>query len=239
MSTPFFRNLFLVFFWVLSTGYSALSFPPAADPALATLRIPSHGGSGTVIATSEGRSWLISCAHLFTDSRGQPSDEARKKPLRLDGPAQAYAPDRRAAARLVAWDYHLDLALIEIDHGPFHYVPVAKPGHAPSQHLLSLGYDDLRWPVTKKRVTLLASKGNLTFTVEKPWHGRSGGGLIDRDGPCLIGVVHGYELDPTGRGLYVSHAAVLRFLQSHEKAAPRPPPDPLPLFHQLFSPADK
>ena len=96
----------------------------------------------------------------------------------------------------------------------------------------------MRWPVTKKSVTLLTTRGNLTLTLEKPWHGRSGGGLIDADARCLIGVVHGYELGPDGRGLYVSHAAVLRFLQAHEKAAPRAPPDPLPLHLQLFCPLE-
>ncbi len=67
--------------------------------------------------------------------------------------------------------------------------------------------------MTKKPATLLGTQGDTTFTVERPWHGRSGGGLIDVDARRLVGVVQGYEIGGRGRGVYISHAAILRFLE--------------------------
>lgn len=212
---------------------TAYGLEPAADPALAVVRIKSHGASATVIATAPGRSWLLGCAHMLADARGNPSEAARRKPFRIDGPAQPYAPAGKSAARLLAWDYDLDLSLLEIANGPFHFVPVAKPGHRSGPDLWSVGYDEMRWPVTRRRATLLFALGDTTFTAEKPWHGRSGGGLIDAGGRCLVGVVQGYEVGGPGRGLYVSHAAVLRFLARHGQGAPAAPQaPPLPVPHR-------
>ncbi|MCI0380325.1 MAG: serine protease [Gemmataceae bacterium] len=198
------------------------------DPALATVRIKSHGASATVIASAPGRSWLLGCGHMLADAAGRLDESLVKKPLALDGPPQPRASKPHAAARLRAFNLELDLCLIELDNGPFHFVPVAARGHAPSKNLRSLGYDNMAWPVTSVPVSLLFSEGNTTFTREKPWHGRSGGGLIDLAGPCLIGVVQGYEIWPNQRGLYVSHEAVLRFLEPHWPDAPRAPPPAAP-----------
>lgn len=217
------------------TAMLAWTCSALADPTLASVRIKSHGGSGTIIATMEGRSWILSCAHLFTDQQGRPSEAERAKPLRIDGPLQPFAIKKRAEARLLACDYELDLSLIEIENGPFFQVPVARRGHVPSKNLVSLGYDNMAWPITRQGVTLLGSRGITTFTVEKPWHGRSGGGLIDLDNHCLIGVVQGFEINHAERGLYVSHAALLRFLETNWNKAPRPPPVPEPQRRQQYS----
>src|SRR5262249_41326610 len=115
----------LLLFLSLVAWQPALAFPPAGDPALAPRRRHSHGGSRRASASMEGRSWVWSCAHLSTDEQGRPSAAERAKPLRIDGPVQAFAPKKRAEARLIAYDYDLDLSLIEIDNGPFQYVPVA------------------------------------------------------------------------------------------------------------------
>jgi hypothetical protein len=216
------RHLFLVIALSLTARLHALE--PAVDPALATIRIKSHGASGTIVASTEGRSWILGCAHMFADEQGKPSEAARQRPLKMDGPVQPYAPRKKTASRLLACDYELDLCLIEVDNGPFHFIPVAKVGHKPGVVLWSLGYDNMSWPVTKKPATILQTTGDTTYTREKPWHGRSGGGLIDAEARCLIGVVQGYEVWPNQRGLYVSHAAILRFLAKHLHTAPRPPP---------------
>jgi hypothetical protein len=191
--------------------------PPRYHPALAVVRIKSHGASGTVIATAPGKSWILSCAHMFAT----PADY--KKPLRVDGPPQPQAEAKRAAFRLLAVDAKADLSLLEHDNGPFYCCPVAPAGHRPGKNLLSAGYDEMRWPVTRAPATLLESVGPTTFTREKPRHGRSGGGLIDLDGRCLIGVVQGYEVGGRGRGVYVSHQAVLAFVNKHLPAARREP----------------
>lgn len=210
------------------------AFAPADDPALATVHIKSHGASGTVIASEAGRSWVLGCAHMFTDGWGEPSAAERERPLAIDAPLQAYAQRKKSPARLLGWDYDLDLSLIEIDHGPFHYIPTAPAGHEAGHLLWSCGYDNGRWPVTRQLVTILASRGWTTFTREKPWHGRSGGGLIDGRARVLIGVVQAYEVGPGGRGVYVSHRAVLKFLAGF-KNMPRQQKAPLPALRQSLS----
>ena len=49
----------------------------AQDPTLACVRIKSHGASGTVIATTRGKSWILSCAHMFLDGDNRPSAALR------------------------------------------------------------------------------------------------------------------------------------------------------------------
>src|SRR5207237_3382704 len=46
-------------------GTAQTGAAPASDPALAVVRIKSHGASGTVIATAPGKSWILSCCHMF------------------------------------------------------------------------------------------------------------------------------------------------------------------------------
>lgn len=227
------RKLLLALFAQLVVACFTLA-QQATDPALAVVRIKSHGGSGTVIVTAPGKSLILSCAHMFLDDNNQPSDEARKRPLKIDGPSQPYAAQIKVQARLAAYDYDLDLSLIELDNGPFYHLPVAEPGFKPGPQIVSLGYDDMRWPITAKAATILFSLGNTTFTQEKPWHGRSGGGLIDVQARKLIGVVQGYELGPKGRGLYVSHQAVLSFLQKHQAPQQQPQQMQLPQPRQQF-----
>jgi hypothetical protein len=204
-----------------------LSLPPApctgqapaqSSPlALGVLRITSHGCSGTVIVTQDGRSLILTCAHAF-----QGSD--RDRPIRLDGPRQPRARAGLHPARLVKVDAERDLSLIEHDNGPYYCVPVAPAGYRPTSRLLSVGYDEMRWPVTERTATLLQVRGRTTWTREPPWHGRSGGALFDLDGGCLIGVVQAYEVGGQRRGLYVSHAAILEFLGPAAGArAPCPP----------------
>jgi hypothetical protein len=186
--------------------------PVAAEPADAVVRLPSHGASGTVIHTEKGRSLILSCAHAFEGL-------ARATPIQLDVPCRNPGSPRSGRIRLLAVDYRLDLSLLELNDGPLDYVcPVAPAGYRPGR-CLSVGYDEMRLPARQAMATLLGSDRGITFTREIPWHGRSGGGLIDRDAGCLIGVVQGYEVGGERRGLYVSHEAILKFL----KSLPSPP----------------
>ena len=208
----------------------ALALEPSADPSLAVVRIKSHGASGTIIATTEGKSWILSCAHMFFGPHDTLDDKYTRKKIVIDGPAQPYAPQKLAATRLLGADADHDLSLIEIDNGPFNYVPVAPQGFQPGQNLNSAGYDEMKWPITSKHATILVTLSDWTYTREKPWHGRSGGGLFDLDAKVLIGVVNGYELQGQARGIYVSHASILRFLaryQGHMTHTPLSPPTPM------------
>jgi hypothetical protein len=197
----------------------ALGLDPASDPALAVVRIKSHGASATIIATSQGKSLILGCCHMFFHPRSDTVDpQALRKPLRIDGPPQPHAPQKTAQARVLLYDAALDLSLLELDNGPFNFIPVAPRGHQPSQTIGSYGYDKMAWPITVRRATLIGSAGSHTYAQEHPGHGRSGGGLIDVQSRVLIGVVQGYELglSPHNRGLYVSHSAILGFLERYQ-----------------------
>jgi hypothetical protein len=180
-----------------------------AGPEDAVVRVISHGASATVIHTEPGRTLLLGCAHAY---RGGD----RHKRHVIDAPAPlAGAKSTGGRIRVLAVDHRLDLSLVEIPEGPLPYVcPVAPAGHRPSADILSAGYDEMRVPRTERRATLAGSGPAVTYTREKPWHGRSGGALIDLRAGRLIGVVQGYEVPPGGggRGIYASHDAVLRFL---------------------------
>jgi hypothetical protein len=186
----------------------------AAEPPDAVVRLPSHGASGTVIYTERGRSLILSCAHAFEGA-------ARTTPVTLDVPCLKPGPPLSGRIRLLAVDYALDLSLLELNDGPLDYVcPVAPAEHRPGR-CLSVGYDEMRLPAKRASASLIGSDRGITFTREIPWHGRSGGALIDRDAGRLIGVVQGYEVGGERRGLYVSHAAILRFLENCREG-PRP-----------------
>jgi hypothetical protein len=188
------------------------------DATLAAVRIKSHGASGTVIGTTKGKTWILSCCHMFMGHGDQLDAALLQKRLVMDGPQQPDAVIKGVAgSRVLAYDAKLDLSLIELDNGPFYCIPVAPAGHKPGP-LVSVGYDSMKWPVTLQPATFVGSAGNTTYTREKPWHGRSGGALIDVQGRVLIGVVQGYEVGGGDRGLYVSLEAVRVFLKRHRPA---------------------
>jgi hypothetical protein len=202
------RILRLGLFW-LSTLVSPLSTALHAQPERAIVRLPSHGGSGTVIATTASHTYVLSCAHAFQ------AEDARK-PIQIDG-EQVPA----GLPRLVAVDYEHDLSLIEIPAGNAPNVaPVGGPGHKPSARLLSVGYDEMRLPATQRPVHIVKTDSDITWTREPPWHGRSGGALLDLEQGVLIGVVSGYVNYPEGPGLYVSHRDIGLFLEEQHWSSP-------------------
>jgi hypothetical protein len=192
--------------------------PLKQDLVRAVVRLPSHGASATVIETREGRTLLLSCGHAFMG-------EDRYKPIVVDAPARRAGTPRHVGIRLVAVDYDSDLSLIVLNGGPVDFtVAVAPEGFRPGRGLLSVGFDEMRMPATARPATLAGQDGAVTYTRERPWHGRSGGALLDVDSGQLIGVVSGYEVNGLERGMYASHAAIVRFLA---RGKPRSVPGPL------------
>jgi hypothetical protein len=207
----------------LLVGFLALLFaaPCQAQYAQhAVLRIKSHGASGTVVQTAAGSTYILTCAHAFEGGN-------RHKPIRLDVPTVAPTVHvQRVQPTVVAVDYRLDLALIHISAGPLPYVcPIAPPSSLHSRRCLSVGYDDMELPPKMKMATIVSIQGKTIYTAEKPWHGRSGGGLIDEQGQ-LIGVVQGYEVNDQQRGMYVSHDAILSFIRTPPPQQYTPSPQP-------------
>ncbi len=178
-------------------------------------------GSGTVIETGPGRTLILSAAHLWCRPArfGQVRDERLlRQTIHLWCPTPTPQQGRPGAGvRVIALDPPNDLALLELNDGPLPYVcPVAPAGWRPGgKWLLSVGYDEGRKPAQQRWAHVVADDGARFFTAEKPWHGRSGGALVDTQGGYLVGVVSGYEdpyESPRTRGIYVSLAAVQRFL---------------------------
>lgn len=196
-----------------------------AAPPDAVVRITSHGASATIIHTENGKTLLLGCAHAYQGN-------SRTKPMKIDVPVPQAGPAKHHPITLLAVDYDLDLSLVEIKDGPLPYVcPVAPAGHRPGARLLSVGYDDMKWPAQQRPATIVAQGAATTYTRERPWHGRSGGGLLDLESEVLIGVVQGYEVDGPRRGMYVSHAAILKFLTKANGTKPQPPPlQPQPFY---------
>jgi hypothetical protein len=184
----------------------------------AVVRMPSHGGSATVVYTAAGKSYLLSCSHCFESSD--------HRPIQLDVPSKKHKAKPQAKCRLIDIDYRSDLSLLELEDGPLDFVaPVAPEYYRPGRHLLSIGYDEMQTPATVRPATIASTDPSRTFTVERPWHGRSGGPLLDAEAGQVVGVVSGYETAPWGRGIYVSHQAIIRFL-GREHRAPESSPQP-------------
>jgi hypothetical protein len=187
--------------------------PPCVN---AVVRIPSHGASATVIETGDGYAILLGCAHAF-------EGKDRHRPITLDIPVKQPLPEKAVKIALLAVDYGADLSLIRVEHGPLPFAaPVAPVGHRPGKHILSVGYDAMRWPARVEAVAIVAISPATIFTRERPGHGRSGGALLDAEAGLLIGVVQGYELAGQRRGLYVGHAAILQFLKKQGRPAAAP-----------------
>lgn len=202
---------------------------PASDPNLAVVRIKSHGCSGTVIQTTDGKSYILSCAHMFFDAANNFDPKKINATFDVDGARQPYAPKKTARVKVLGADSDADLSLLEMDNGPFYYIPIAPKGHRPGRYILSAGYDDMKWPITNQWCTLLGADTLWLYTREKPWHGRSGGGLFDYEAKVLIGVISAYENPPGSRGIYANHESILRFMAkftSRMEQTPRTPPTP-------------
>ena len=223
----FLRHITLAALVLLPLAGPAADQQSSADPpcpaAWAVTRLASHGASATVIATEPGKTLLLSCAHAFVA-------EQRSKRITLDMPALRPTEARTVGIQLLQVDYETDLSLLLLRTGPVDFVcPVAPPVHHAGR-LLSVGYDNMRLPATVLPAHIVQLSAQVTYTRERPWHGRSGGALLDTDAGCLIGVVSGYETEGSRRGVYAGHRAILRFLeQARARAAPSDPPrDPVP-----------
>jgi len=206
---------FLVLACLLLAGARLHGGEPLARYGI--VRVSSHGGSANVIATGPNYSLVLSAAHMF-----RASDRGKPVVMETPTPFHGVPPVGGTRPRVLDVDPEADLALVEI-HAELPYcVPVAPASAQPPQRCLSVGYDELQLPPQMRPVTILERDdgGGRTLTRERPWHGRSGGALIDEQNGWLVGVVSGYtgprsrqEVVGGAHGIYASHKAVVAFLR--------------------------
>ena len=207
-------------------------------------------GSGTLIDAREGQALILTCGHIFRDSKGKGRIE-----VDLFSPNAA----ERVPGTLIGFDVAQDVGLVSIRISrPVSVAPVASEGYVlrPGDAIATVGCSNGDAPTVRRtRVTALEryqgqpyhGLPNNVEVADVPVVGRSGGGLFTPDG-LVVGVCN--AADPPGReGLYAGlgliHAALDRAGQSalycqRSTAAPNAPAAtvPAPLWtNPAFAPA--
>ncbi|OHB85505.1 MAG: hypothetical protein A2V98_14445 [Planctomycetes bacterium RBG_16_64_12] len=191
------------------TGPADTVAPLANDLVAATVRLriedpDGHScGSGTIIDARGGEALILTCGHIFRDSKGKGRIE-----VDLFGPT----PAERIPGHLLSYDLDRDIGLLKIrTPGPVTTARVAPPGYrvAKDDRVINVGSNNGDPPTARySRVTALdkyTGPPNLEV-AGLPVQGRSGGGLFSEDG-LLIGVCN--AADPSeDEGLYTALAAV-------------------------------
>ena len=167
--------------------------PPLADATLlaASVRLRVEDpdgrscGSGTIIDARGGEALILTCGHIFRDSKG-------KGPIEVDlfGPGGP----QRVKGQLIAYDAEKnDVGLVSIHtSGPVVAVRVAPAGGrvACGDAVVTVGCNNGADPTAHHGRVLSVDKfmGPANLQVEgEPVKGRSGGGVFSRDG-LLVGI---------------------------------------------------
>lgn len=200
--------------------------------ATVRLRVRDKGGqscgSGTIVDARGGEALILTCGHIFRESKG-----AGRIEVDLFGPHWA----ENVVGRLVTYDLSRDLGLVAIrPPGPVVVARVAPAGTRleRGQTVIAVGCDHGSRPTAQvTRVTGVdkyVGPANLVV-AGMPSQGRSGGGLFTQEG-WLIGVCN--AADPTdGEGLYSALAAIHELLDQRGLAFVYRGPWPSPLGGQL------
>ena len=199
-----------------------------ADLLLATVRLRIRDprgqscGSGTIVDARSGEALILTCGHIFRDSKGQGTIE-----VDLFGPQ----PAEKLPGRLLAYDLQRDLGLLVIrPPGPVMVARIAPPGTrlVAGMAVISVGCDHGNRPTARfSRITAVdkyVGPANVVISG-MPVEGRSGGGLFTEEG-LLIGVCN--AADPKdGEGLFAALPAIHELLSQKKLAfvySDTPPP---------------
>jgi len=160
-------------------------------------------GTGTIIDSREGQALILTCGHVFRDSKGQGAIA-----VDLFGPT----PVKGLPGRLISYNLQRDVALLSITTP----VPVVAARVAPRGYRLSSGdpvinvgcnngADPTVRPSRVSSIDKFIGPPNVQV-VGVPVEGRSGGGLFSADG-LLLGVCN--AADPADQeGLYAGLQSV-------------------------------
>jgi len=189
-----------------SAGRSA-SPQQSALAATVKLRVEDAGGygfgTGTIIDTHDGEALVVTCGHLFRESRGQG---------KIQGDIYVTGAAQTVEGQLIAYDLDRDVALVSLRvSGPVAPVVVAPPGQPvrPGDGAFTVGCDKGADPTVRQTQITAVNKyqGRPNYTAAgQPVDGRSGGGLFTADGK-LIGICN--AADPAdNEGLYAALASI-------------------------------
>jgi S1-C subfamily serine protease len=197
------------------------------------VRRGKYQGSGTVIASVEGASLVLTAAHVVRD-RGPVVVEFHRYNLGLEKARSAPGPwPRVVPATLLATDRAADLAIVRITK--LHALPyVARmarehidvpPDSTVSSIGIDLGKNLSEWStrlVQTVRFELNGHREQRPFLITEriPEHGRSGGGLYLPDGE-LVGVCIGHAQLVRGKemGVFASRECIRILLADRKLSA--------------------
>ncbi|MEX2316281.1 MAG: trypsin-like peptidase domain-containing protein [Pirellulales bacterium] len=165
-------------------------------------------GTGTIIDARQGEALIVTCGHLFRDSKG----EAPLTVEMFDATPTGVRSAGKVPGQVISYDLERDVALVAIHPGrPVSVAPIAPPRASIERgdRVASVGCSNGQDPtVLASRVTSLnryQGPPNIE-TSGAPVEGRSGGGLFNQDGQ-LIGVC--FAADKEGNeGLYAALKAI-------------------------------
>lgn len=160
-------------------------------------------GSGTIVDARDGEALVLTCGHIFRDSKGKG---------RIDVDLFGPGGPRQVQGRLISYDLTRDVGLVAIrPQGPVTAARLAPPDYRVQSGLpvVSVGCNNGQGPTARhSRVTSLDKfLGPPNIQVAgQPVEGRSGGGLFSSEG-YLIGVCN--AADPSdGEGLFAAPATI-------------------------------
>jgi thiol-disulfide isomerase/thioredoxin len=168
-------------------------------------------GSGTIIDARNGRALILTCGHIFRDSKGNGKIE-----IELFGPHAG----RKFEGRMESYDSeNRDVGLVSIQMPE----PVVAARLAPAGHTVrkgdavaSVGCDHGADPTVRRNKVNSADATNL-WVADQPTEGRSGGGLFSAEG-YVIGLCNG--CDPQDReGLYAALGRICAQLDQAQLAS--------------------
>lgn len=177
-------------------------------------------GTGTVIDSRSGKALVLTCGHLFRESKGQGAVQIT---MFRAGPNGA-EPAGSAQGQVIDFDLDRDLALLVFETGS---QQVAVTPIAPRQTQLiaeapvtsvGCGHGENPTPWESRITAVNRYQGHPNVEVARaPEEGRSGGGLFNAAGQ-LIGVC--FAADPQGNeGLYASIDSIYQKLDALQLTA--------------------
>jgi S1-C subfamily serine protease len=206
------------------TQYDNLTFRPTV-----LIRKGPAQGSGTVIASVDNETLILTAAHVL-DGPGELTVELHRFNLGLEHKQSRVAWPRKVPAEIVVTDKAADVGIIRIRRmTALPYVArLAGPevtltrGRVVTSVGIDGGANLNSWTTYVVAVAPFEMDGNhderpFVVTIRPPEHGRSGGGLFLEDGR-LVGVCVGRVQIYEGRrsGFFASNESILRLIRDHD-----------------------